>query len=238
MTFRIRSALACFALPALLCTTNLAAADQRAASLNDLKANPGAMSAVMLVRGNGLSLCTLGANVNGKFIADNDRIAMLHAPEFRAWHGKGNVTEYTLLRPNLGVLYDSMQGGTCNIVVESAPNIAALLNEIEQDGLIVSILPAPLQPAQLADAYAIFLGFKDNAELLLASHMLASHEELQAYYKLGVDSKEAYDEALSRMRAEGYSRDPLELLVFLKDEAEGLRRNLPASVIREERTAQ
>lgn len=235
--FQIRTALAPFVvLLASLCAAH-AADETRAPDIERLAASPDAMSAVMLVRGNGLSFCTLGSNVNGKFIADNDRIAALHAPQFRAWHGKGNVTAYTSLHPGLGPLYDAMLAGTCNVVVESAANIATLLDEIDTDGLIVSVLPSPLRAGELADAYAVSLGFKDNAELLLASHMLASHDELQTYYKLGVTTRQAYDDALARMQAEGYSRDPLQLLSFLKDEAEGMRRNLSATDIRTERLA-
>ncbi|HEY0848251.1 MAG TPA: hypothetical protein VGE12_22980 [Noviherbaspirillum sp.] len=232
----LRSALASAAIfLASLFAGHAAASGFHVEAVEALKAHPDAMSAVMLVRGNGTSFCTLGSYVDGNAFADNDRIAVLYAPAFRAWHGKGDTTRYTLVRGSLDALLGAMQGGICNVIVESAPNMIRLLDEMDQEGMIVSVLPSPLKPAEIADAYAMSLGFNSHAELLLASHLMASHEELQEYLGLGVTSKAAYDEAIARMQSAGYSRDPLQLLSFLKDEAEGMRRNLPATDIREER---
>lgn len=195
------------------------------------------MSAVMLTRGNGATICTIGTSIEGKVVVDNDRTAVLHAPSFQAWHGRGNVTKYAEVRRDVGGLFEAMQLGRCTIVVESTSRIAALTHELEEDGMIFSSLPTPLRGTQLADAYAYSLGFESDEELQLAAYMLATREELQTFFRLGIRTRSAYDDAVLRMREQGYDQDPLQLLVFLKDEAEGLRRNLTAAAIREERTA-
>lgn len=223
------------AILAFLSLGSAVAAGPDPAAIAALKAAPDAMSAVKLSRGNGAIFCTLGKNDNGKITVDVDRAAVLYAPEFRAWHGRGEVTQYAEAYSNIGGILASMQRGICNLAVESAPNMLALLAELEQDGMRVSILPSPLRPAQLANAYANSLGFASNDDLQLATHMKANNTELQAYFKLGITSKAAYDDAVARMLASGYSRNPLDLPYFLKDEAEGTRRNLSASMIREER---
>lgn len=232
---QIRSAIASAAILAILSLTSAVASAASPAIVEALKANPDAMSAVMSARTNGSTFCTLGSQADGTAFADNDRIAMLYAPAFRAWHGRGEVTKYTVLGSSIKGLYGSLQDGACNVIVETAPNILAILDEVDIDGLLVLVLPTPLKPAELAEAYARSLGYTSHAELLLAGHMMANSEELQVYYKLGITSEAAYDEALARMRSEEYSQDPLQLLAFLKDEAEGARRNLPAATIREER---
>jgi hypothetical protein len=195
------------------------------------------MSAIMFNWGNGTPFCTTGSHVDGQPVVDNSRTAVLFSREFRDWHGRGPVTSYAEVHRNIASLLASLQAGKCLVVVESVANIAALTRELEQDGALFSTLPSPLGAAQLADAYAVSLGFADNAELLLAAYMRAGKEDLQDYYRLGIAGKPAYDEALARMRAEGYGENPLQLLAFLKDEAEGARRNLPATAIRDERKA-
>ena len=204
---------------------------------NAAAGGPDGMSAVMLARGNGATICTIGTSIDGKVFVDNERTAVLYAPSFQAWHDRGNVTKFAEVRRDVGGLFEAMQLGRCTIVVESTSNIAALTEELEQDGMIFTSLPSPLRGAQLADAYAYSLGFDNDEELQLAAYMLASREELHTYFRLGVRTKSAYDEAVVRMREQGYGQEPLQLLVFLKDEAEGLRRNLTAAAIREERTA-
>jgi hypothetical protein len=208
------------------------------AALEELKASPGAMSAVRLLRGNGAPFCTIGTEVDRNIFVDNDRAAVMYSPEFRVWHGRGNVTRYTEVRSNARELFVAMMTTRCQIVVESAANIVAIVNELDQEGMAFSILPSPLQPAQLAEAFAASLGFGSHADLMLAAHMMASNEELQAYFRFGVRSTADYDDAFARMQSQGYSQDRLQLLAFLADEAEGARRNLAPSAIRDERHAQ
>jgi hypothetical protein len=237
MTFRhIKHALASVAaLVAFLAFGSAAAMDLNAAAIDVLKADPDVMSAVKLPRGNGKIFCTLGKDVQGAMVADNDRTAVLSSPEFRAWHGRGNVTTYAEVRAGINELLLSMQNGRCNVAVESASNIIALSGELKREGMIFLILPSPIRSAQLAELYAKSLGFSSNADLLLATHMMANNEELKSYYKLGITSKAAYDDAVARMRLQAYSQNTLDLMGFLKDEAEGALRNVSAVDVRDER---
>ncbi|WP_420476912.1 hypothetical protein [Noviherbaspirillum sp. ST9] len=206
-------------------------------TLDVLKANPEAMSAVRLFVGNGAPFCTIGAEADKTTFADNDRIAVLYSPAFRAWHGRGAVTRYTEVKASVPALFQAMKTVRCQIVVEKAKNIVALVNLLDQDEMRYSILPAPLGPEELAEAFAASLGFASHADLVLAGHMMASNEELRVYARFGIKTAAAYDEALARMQSQGYSQDKLDMLAFLADEAEGNRRNLTPAAIREERLA-
>jgi hypothetical protein len=236
---RIRRAFAQGAVMATLLSSGAAiAADLNAAALDALRAAPDAMGAVRLTRGNGAIFCTLGKEVEEKMVADNARTAVLYSPEFRVWHDRGKVTSYAEVRTHVGELLASMKNGRCNVAVENAANILALADQLRQEGMIFLVFPSPILPAQIADLYANSLGFASNKDLLLAEHMRVNNEELQSYYKTGITSAAAYDDAVARMRSQDYSKDPRELPAFLKDEEEGTRRNLPAAAIREERNSQ
>lgn len=221
----------------ILCAGGAFAADPVEAALDALKTKPNSMSAVRLLRGNGAPFCTIGKETDKVIFVDNDRTAVLYSPEFRQWHGRGAVTKYTEVRGNVKELFAAMVASRCQVVVESAANVVALVQALERDEMTFSILPLPLQPSQLAEAFAASLGFANHSDLLLAGHMMANSEELQVYFRLGVRSTAAYDEALARMQSQGYSEDRLHLLSYLADEAEGNRRNLPPAVIRAERVA-
>jgi hypothetical protein len=225
----------CAAVVAFLFLADANAMDPNLAAIDVLKANPDAMSAVKLSRGNGAIFCTLASS--GKMFADNDRIAVLSSPDFRAWHGRGNATKFTEIHADLKQLLFSMQNGRCNVAVESASNIVSIAEELKREGMLFVVLPFPLRSAQLADLYANSLGFSSNSDLLLAEHMMANNDELQSFYKLGITSKSAYDDAVVRMQSQGYSLDRRDIMAFLKDEAEGMRRNLSAAGIRDERNA-
>jgi hypothetical protein len=209
------------------------AAEEAIAKLN---ANPDAFSAVRLLLGNGSPFCTIGAEID-KVVVDNDRNSVLYSPEFRTWHGRGEVTRYTSVRSNVKELFQAMKMTHCQVVVETARNIAWLVNALEQDEMRYAVLPVPLSREDLKDAYAVSLGYANHADLVLAAHMRATNEELRTYSRFGIKTAAAYDEALARMLAQGYSQNRLHLLVFLADEAEGNRRNLPPAAIREERMA-
>ena len=206
-------------------------------ALEALKANPDSLSAVRLLRGNGAPFCTTGTEVDRTISVDNDRAAVLYAPSFRQWHGRGAVTRYTEVRSNVKELFVAMKTSRCQIVVESARNIVALVSALDQEEMSYSILPEPLGRDELAEAFALSLGFASHADLVLAGHMMANSEELRSYYRFGIKSAAAYDEALARMQSQGYSQDRSHLLTFLADEAEGARRNLLPSTIRDERLA-
>lgn len=195
------------------------------------------MSAVRLLIGNGAPFCTIGSEVDKVIFVDNDRTSVLYSPAFRAWHGRGAVTRYAEARSSTKELFQAMKASRCQIVVEKAQNIVALVNALDQDEMSYSILPVPLGREELAEAFAASLGFASHAELVLAGHMMANSEELRAYSRFGIKTAAAYDEALARMQSQGYSQDKLQLLAFLADEAEGNRRNLAPAVIREERMA-
>lgn len=231
----LKSAVA-FAL-SVFCAGAASANDPVQSALEVLKANPDAMSAVRLLRGNGAPFCTIGKEVDKTLFVDNDRTSVLYVPEFRTWHGRGAVTKYTEVRSSAKELVEAMRTSRCQVVVESARNITAIVNALEQDEMRFSILPAPVGRVELAEAYAASLGFASHTELLLAAHMLANSEELRSYFRFGIHTTAAYDEALTRMKSQDYSQDPLQLLAFLSDEAEGLRRNLTPATIREERQA-
>lgn len=206
-------------------------------ALDILKTNPDSMSAVRLLVGNGAPFCTTGSEVDKTIFVDNDRTAILYSPEFRAWHGRGAVTRYTEVRSSVKELFQAMKTSRCQIVVEKAQNIVALVNALDQEEMSYSILPMPLGREALAEAFAASLGFASHAELVLAGHMMANSDELRMYARFGIKSTAAYDDALARMQSQGYSQDKLQLLAFLADEAEGNRRNLAPATIREERMA-
>lgn len=225
----------CTAIGFFLLSSSAIAIDPNAEAREALKARPDAIGALKLTRGNGPIFCTLGRNVDGQMSADKDRTAVLYFPEFNAWHGRGKATRYAEVGTHLKDIVASMENGRCNVAVESASNIIALAEELKRLGTVFRLFPSPLSPAQLADVYANSLGFGSNADLLLATHMRANNDELQSFYKLGITSKSAYDDAIARMRSQGYGQEPARLQDFLRDEAEGARRNLPAIEIRDER---
>lgn len=225
----------CTATVAFLFFTDAVAMDANLAALDALRASPDVMSAVKLTRGNGAIFCTLASN--GKMFADNDRIAVLSSPDFRTWHGRGNVTRFTEIHTDLQKLLFSMQNGRCNVAVESGANVISIAEELKRQGMLFIVLPFQMHPAQLADLYANSLGFSSSTDLLLAEHMMANNDELQSFYKLGITSKSAYDDAVVRMQSQGYSQDRRDVMAFLKDESEGTRRNLSAAAIRNERNA-
>lgn len=206
-------------------------------ALDILKSNPGSMSAVRLLIGNGAPFCTTGSQVDKIIFVDNDRTSVLYSPTFRAWHGRGAVTRYTEVRSSVKELFLAMKTSRCQIVVEKAENVVALVNALDQEEMGYSILPMPLGQEELAEGFAASLGFASHAELVLAGHMMANSEELRTYARFGIKTAAAYDEALARMQSQGYSHDKLHLLAFLADEAEGNRRNLAPAAIRDERMA-
>lgn len=211
------------------------AADPNAEAVEALShADAESLSAIRMARGNGAIFCTLG---DENMVVDWTRTAVLHSREFRAWHDRGNVLRYAEVRTNLDALLFSMKNGRCNVAVERPSNIMTLAAGLKQEGMIFQVLPSPIGPAQIAELYANSLGFASNKDLQLAVHMRVNNEELQSYYKIGITSATAYDEAIARMQSQGYSQDRAELRAFLRDEAEGERRNLSAAAIREERTS-
>ncbi|HYC43392.1 MAG TPA: hypothetical protein VEB70_10445 [Noviherbaspirillum sp.] len=212
-----------------------AAATPAEEAIARLNASPDAFSAVRLLLGNGSPFCTIGREIDKTAIVDNDRNSVLYSPVFRAWHGRGEVTRYTEVRSNVKELFQAMKRTHCQIVVEKARNIAWLVDALEQDEMRYAILPVPLTQEDLRDAYAASLGYANHEELVLAGHMRATNDELHTYFRFGIKTSAAYDEALARMQAQEYSQDRLQLLAFLADEAEGNRRNLPPATIREER---
>lgn len=219
---------------ALACLSSAAApsADPNSVALAALSGQPDSISAIRLARGNGGIFCTLG---DENQVVDNSRIAVLSSPEFRAWHDRGNVTKYAEVRTKVADLLYSMKNGRCSVAVENASNIIALAAELKREGMIFQVLPSAITPAQITELYARSLGFAGDKELLLAEHMGVNKQELLAYYKIGINSEATYDAAVARMRAQGYSDARADLMAFLKDEAEGEIRNLPATAIRDER---
>jgi hypothetical protein len=139
--------------------------------------------------------------------------------------------------------------GKCTVVLGNGPLLATLMKALTRDGVEVVLLPEVLSEDDLADLHVAVLGFVDTPELsAIDTWLLAwkiggdepvSSETMAALRKLGVTTKQAYDDAVARLARSGLAAASGSggVVDFLEDEREAAAAKTTIAKLRAQREA-
>jgi len=155
------------------------------------------------------------------------------SPAFLGWAQMPTGSRFSQVLDTPDALYAAIGTDKCGIVVDQAANLKRYMAAIGRDGQFAFNVGPTMTLDEAREPFATAAGYRNWAEYAFSEAIGGqSPAEMQTLASFGITNDAAYNDAVSRMRAQNYATEAADLPEFLADEAEGKKAGQSAKAYR------